>query len=528
MSSKVIGIDMGTSNSSVAFMQRGVPSILRSGDRDRDRIVPTVVSLDEKGRVAVGHSALLQIETNPQFTYTGLKRLLGRRADDPQVQSWAEMVSYEIAPGPEGQAWVRGPDRLYSPIELLAHVLRHLRDIARRALADNVERCVLGAPAHFDEVQREALRQCARAAGLEPERLLSEPTAAAVAYGVERGGDKTIAVYDFGGGTFDVTILSIRGQRFKPLATSGDAFLGGEDFDARIVSWVVEQFQAKHEVDLRNDATALARVRMAAETAKHELSGVEVTPLQARFIADKLIDNVKAPLDLSESLERETFEELTSDLVERTRAPCREALKIAGLDPRDLDDVVLVGGMTRMPLVQQVVADIFGRAPKQTVPPLDAVALGCAMQGAALAGQLESLGLSDIAPMSYGVEVGNGTGFPLVRKGASIPARVTKRFRLAEPKGEAAAIRVYQGDLKRAGDNRQLGVLVLNDMQTGAKEPQIDVTFDVSADGILSVYGVNIETKARVDWRIHAETGLSETHVNELRSLTDEFEDQAA
>lgn len=527
MSNRICGIDYGTSTVSIAAVDRGNARLL--GHEERARVVPSVVGFAAKGEIVVGHAARAQLETSPDFTYTGLKRLLGRRADDPHVTELADRVAYEIAPGPEGEAFVRGPDRLYSPVELIAHVFKERKETAEAVLNEEVTKAVIGAPAHFDMTQKEALRQAARMGGIEPVRLLSEPTAAAVAYGVDRAQNRTIAIYDFGGGTFDVTLLKITGQKFRPLATAGDAFLGGEDFDQRVVEWLITRFKEKHGIDLRDDPSAWNRVRLAAEKAKHELSAVLSWTIHARYIADA--DNRSRLLDLNDTLDREVFNELVADLVDRTKQPCREALKKAKIGERDIDEVVLVGGMTRMPLVQEMVQQIFDRVPSRRIDPVAAVALGCALQGAALAGEMKSVALTDVLARSLGVEVGNGAMVPILKSGRQIPARETVRFGLAEAGADAAAVRVCEGDLKVASENQQLAVVVLNDLaqHTPPRAPLIDVTFDLNDDGMLTVTAQDVATKAKVVHRLHAETGMSDEEMKGLREAgAEEFEAEEA
>lgn len=519
MSNRILGLDLGTSTSAIAAVDKGQMRLL--GHEERARVVPSVVGFGDKGEVVVGHAARAQLETAPDYTYTGLKRLLGRQANDPHVLEWADLVAYEIAPGPSGEAFVRGPDRLYSPTELLAHLIRERKETAEVLLSEEVTKAVIGVPAHFDMVQKEALCDAARKGGLEPVRLLSEPTAAAVAYGVDRAQNRTIAIYDFGGGTFDVTILKITGRKFRVLATAGDPFLGGEDFDRRIMEWLIARFKERNGIDLRDDRAALNRTRLAAETAKHELSSVLSWRVFSKYIAD---GNNRAVLyHLDETLDREVFHELVADLVDRTRQPCREAMRRAKIDPRDIDEVVLVGGMTRMPLVQETVKDIFERVPSRRIDPMAAVALGCAMQGAALTGEMKSIALSETLPMSIGVEVGNGAMVPLLRAGRQIPARETVRFGLAEgPNGEreAAAIRFYQGDLKVADENRALGVMVLNDLAQH-KAALVDVTADIDDNGILTMTAADVATKHKIVHRMHAESGMSEEDISALKGLDD-------
>lgn len=513
--SRIVGIDLGTSTSSVAIMDHGQARILVMDERER--VIPTVVGLSPGG-VLVGAVARDQLETNPDYTFTGLKRLLGRKHDDPQLSEWSKFIAYEIVPGPQGEAFVRGPDRAYSPVELLGHVFAKLREIAQQATGEPITRCVVGVPAHFDVDQKEAMRQAARNGGLEVVRLLPEPIAAAVAYGVDRASNRTIAIYDMGGGTFDVTILSIKGQKFRPLATAGDPFLGGEDFDQRIVEELIKRFQGKHGIDLRDDPGARNRLRIVAEKAKESLSAETSHRVFAKYIAHRPL-----LLDLDEVLERDELEDLVGDLVDRTRAPCREALKRAGFDVRDIDEVVLVGGMTRMPLIRErVVREIFDRMPSRKIDPVAAVALGCALQGAALAGEIKSMSLSETTVLPFSVQVGSGALTPLIRANDTLPKREERVFGISNKEAQAAAIRVYHGA-------RRVMTLVLNDMQENIRgEPLVRVTLDVDDGGMLSVTAKNVATKTEISHRLHAETGMSESELAGLRGIDEGFEEGAA
>lgn len=515
--SRIVGIDLGTSTSAVAVMDHGQARILVLDERER--VIPTVVGLSPAGDVLVGAVARDQLETNPDFTFTGLKRLLGRKHDDPQIAEWAKFVAYEIVPGPHGEAYVRGPDRIYSPIELLSHVFAKLRDIAQQSTGEPIERCVVGVPAHFDIEQKDAVRQAAKLGGLEVARLLPEPTAAAVAYGVDRASNRTIAIYDMGGGTFDVTILSIRGKKFQTLATAGDPFLGGEDFDQRIFDWSIERFKAKHGIDLRDDPGARNRVRIVAERAKEALSAETSHRIFSKYIAHRPL-----LLDLDEVLERTEFEDLVADLVDRTRQPCREALRRAKRDVRDIDEVVLVGGMTRMPLIrEQVVREIFERQPSRKIDPVAAVALGCALQGAALAGDLKSMALSETTVLPFSVQVGNDSVVPLIKANSQLPARQERIFGVDNKDAERAAIRIFHG-------SRRVMTMVLNDVQEQVRvEPLIKVVLDVDDSGMLTATARNVATKSEISHRLHAETGMSESELAGLRDVDDEgFEEGAA
>lgn len=509
MSNRIVGIDLGTSTSSVAAIDHGQARILVVDERER--MIPTVVGISPRGEISVGAVARDQLEANPEYTFTGLKRLLGRRADDPQIQEWAKMIAYEIVPGPQGEAFVRGPDKIYSPVDLLAHVFAKLREIAQTATSEEITRCVVGVPAHFDLEQKEAVRQAARLGGLDPVRLLPEPTAAAVAYGVDRASNRTLAIYDMGGGTFDVTILKIAGQKFRTLATAGDAFLGGEDFDQRLGEWMVKRFKDKHGVDLRDDPGAKNRVRLAAERTKERLSAQSAHRIYERYIAHRPL-----LLDLDETIEREEFESLVEDLVDRTRQPCREVLRRAKVDVRDIDEVVLVGGMTRMPMIADRVREIFERMPVRRIDPVSAVALGCALQAAALAGDIKSVALSENTIMPFSVQVGNGAVVPLIRQNVPLPARENRIFGLAERDAAAVAIRIFHGA-------RRVLTMVLNDVQEGVKvEPLVRVELDVDDAGMLTATARNMHTKSEVSHRLHAETGMSASDMESLRDLAED------
>lgn len=514
MADRIVGIDLGTSTSAVAALDQGAARILALDERER--VIPTVVGINQSGETLVGSIARDQLETNPEYTFTGLKRLIGRKADDPQILEWSKLVAYEIVPGPQGEAFVRGPTQIHDPVDLLSHVFAKLREIARQSLGEDVNRCVVGIPAHFDVEQKSAIRRAAKLGGLDAVRLLPEPTAAAVAYGVDRASNRTIAIYDLGGGTFDITILKIAGQRFRPLATAGDPFLGGEDFDQRVSSWLIQRFREKHGIDLRDDPSARNRVRLAAEKAKESLSAEGSHRVHAKYIAHKPL-----LLDLDETLDRADYENMVLDLIDRTRAPCREALRLAKLDVRDIDEVVLVGGMTRTPAVSELVREIFGRVPSRRIDPIAAVALGCALQGAALQGTLKSVALTDNTTMPFSVQVGSGALVPLIRANTPLPAREEKVFGLANREAGEAAVRVYHGQ-------RRVATLIINDMQENIRsEPLLRVQLDVDDDGMLTVVARNPATKSEISHTVHADTGMSANEIQGLRDIEEE-EGQAA
>ncbi len=506
MSDRIVGIDLGTSTSAVAGIDQGFARLLVLDERER--VVPTVIGFAPNGAVLVGNEARDQLEVNPDYTYTGLKRLIGRQFEDPQIQKWAELVAYEIVPGPSGEAYVRGPDRNYDPVELLGHVFAKLRKIATDATGEGVTRCVVGAPAHFDLAQRDALKRAAREGGLEVVRLIPEPTAAAIAYGVDRGTDQTIAIYDLGGGTFDVSILQVTGTKFRTLATAGDAFLGGDDFDQRIVEWAVGRFRDKHGIDLRDEAGAHNRVRLTAERAKEALSAQTEFRMLAEYIVHR-----PALLSLDEVLTRDEYEDLVADLLDRTRAPCRDALRLAKRDVRDINEVVRVGGMTRTPAVMSLIEEIFERKPSQKIDPVAAVALGAALQGAALMGVIKSVNLIENTSMPFSVQVGNNALIPLIRANVPIPAREERTFGIADKGADKVAVRVFHG-------NRKLMTLVVNDVQENVgAEPLVKVRLDIDDAGILTCVAKNPATKSEVTASLHADTGLSKSDIDGLQDV---------
>jgi molecular chaperone DnaK len=507
MPDRIVGIDLGTSTSAVACIDQGFARLLVLDERER--VIPTVVGFAGNGEVLVGNTARDQLEVNPDYTFTGLKRLIGRKFEDPQIQKWAELVAYEIVPGPSGEAFVRGPDKNYDPVELLGHVFAKLKRIAQDVTGEGVTRCVVGAPAHFDLAQREALKRAAKDGGLEVVRLLPEPTAAAIAYGVDRGTDQTIAIYDLGGGTFDVSILQVTGTKFRTLATAGDAFLGGDDFDQRIVEWAVARFKDKNGIDLRDEAGAHNRVRLTAERAKEALSAQTEYRMLAEYIVHRPL------LTLDEVLTRDEYEELVADLLDRTKAPCRDALRLAKRDVRDINEVVRVGGMTRTPAVMEIIEEIFERKPSQKIDPVAAVALGCALQGAALMGVIKSVNLIENTTMPFSVQVGNGALVPLIRANVPLPAREERTFGIADKDAAAVAVRVFHG-------NRKLMTLVVNDVQENVgREPLVKVRLDVDDAGMLTVVARNPATKSEVAASLHADTGLSKSDIEGLQDIDD-------
>lgn len=521
--SKIIGIDLGTTNSCVAFYERGRADIIESAERERK--TPTVVGQRDDGDIVTGAPARWQAQTNPEFTFGALKRILGRRIDDPVTVAHGQTVAYRLEAGPDGMAWVRTRAGLKSPAELLAHVLRKLRAAAGARFGAVVNECVLTVPAHFTPAQKAAAVDAVRQSGLAPVRLLHEPTAAAVAYGLSGGPDRTLAVFDFGGGTFDVSILRVRGREFKVLAVDGDPFLGGEDYDRRLVMHVADQFLVTHELDLRADKFQLQRLRDECEKAKIRLSAQQSYEMQLAYVAQR--NNAK--LDLVMTITQADLEAMTADLTLRVLAPCERAFEAANIRPHQIDDVVLVGGMTAMPAIAGAVRAIFGREPRQDVPPEEVVAIGAAMRAAAASGDIRSLNLREAVAHALGVETGDGGFQPIIRAGLKLPVRRRATFHPHAPGQTAAAVRIHEGDLEHAADNRPLGALILPDLTAGAADaaPLVEVTFELDTNGLLTATARCLPDGEPSIAQVHVDTGLPPGAMDDLNSV-DEPEDEAA
>jgi molecular chaperone DnaK len=504
---RILGIDLGTTNSVAAVYVSGQARLIESAERGRS--TPTVIGEPEAGALVVGAPARWQAQTNPQFTFAALKRILGRRFDDPLVAQHVGSVPYQIEESPDGWAWVRTRKGLKSPQEILANVLRKMKAAAQAHFGDQVGHCVLTVPAHFTQVQKAAAEEVATLAGFQVLRLLSEPTAAAIAYGFERAAsDRTIAVFDFGGGTFDVSILQITGRDYEVLATDGEPFLGGEDFDRRVVNMVADRFDQAHGVDLRRDRVQLQRLRDEAEKAKIQLSSVERFDVLLPWVA--INPTTQRQLDLVDVITRADLGKLTADLVEKARAPCERALRAAKLDVRDLDDVVLVGGMTAMPAIQQLVVDVFGRDPRRDVPPEEVVAIGAAIRAAALQGEIRSVTVAEPLAHTLGVEDGAGDLVPILKARTPTPARRTVRFATAEDGQTACAIRLFEGDRAAAADNRALGYLVLQGLPPAAAGVQeVEVEFELDPEGVLTAAARARGCDAGVSGAVNIATGLA-------------------
>ena len=513
---KIIGIDLGTTNSCVSVLEGGKPRVIENAEGGRT--TPSIVAYADDNEVLVGQSAKRQAVTNPTNTLFAVKRLIGRRFEDDVVQKDIKMVPYSIVKADNGDAWVEAKGESMAPPQVSAEVLRKMKKTAEEYLGESVTEAVITVPAYFNDSQRQATKDAGRIAGLEVKRIINEPTAAALAYGMDKAqGDRTVAVYDLGGGTFDISIIEIAEvdgeHQFEVLATNGDTFLGGEDFDLRLIEFLADEFKNENGIDLHNDPLALQRLKEAAEKAKIELSSSQQTEVNLPYITA----DATGPKHLVVKLTRAKLESLVQGLVTRSLEPVKVALKDSGLSASEIDDVILVGGQTRMPMVQQTVADFFGKEPRKDVNPDEAVAMGASIQGAVLAGDVKDVLLLDVTPLTLGIETMGGVATPLIEKNTTIPTKKSQVFSTAEDNQTAVTIHVVQGERKQAASNKSLGRFDLADIPPAPRGmPQIEVTFDLDANGILNVSAKDKATGKEQSIRITASGGLSEDDIQQM------------
>ena len=518
---KVIGIDLGTTNSCVAVMEGGKPKVIENVEGTRT--TPSIVAFAKDGERLIGQPAKRQAVTNPENTIFAVKRLIGRRFDDPMTKKDMELVPYSIVKGANGDAWVKAGGEDYSPSQISAFILQKMKETAEAYLGEKVEQAVITVPAYFNDAQRQATKDAGKIAGLEVLRIINEPTAAALAYGLDKTENKTIAVYDLGGGTFDISVLEVGDGVFEVKSTNGDTFLGGEDFDSKLVEYLADGFKKDEGIDLRGDKLALQRLKEAAEKAKIELSSAATTEVNLPFITA----DANGPKHLVKTITRSDLERLVEELIKRTLEPCKKAIKDAGVSASEIDEVVLVGGMTRMPRVREVVKDFFGKEPHTGVNPDEVVAIGAAIQAGVLQGDVKDVLLLDVTPLSLGIETLGGIMTKMIDRNTTIPTKKSQVYSTADDNQSAVTIRVFQGEREMAADNKLLGQFDLVGIPPAPRGvPQIEVTFDIDANGIVSVHAKDKGTGKEQQIKIQASGGLSDADIDQMVKDAEQFAEE--